>query len=99
MTHSHYVMDLYFPSPTGRGEPRREVLRISGDSDQAAIVEADRIGSWRNPDRYDVRAITKSSRTQHRIVHSVAAEPPPADEEQPSDIAIEMPPDAPGTTP
>jgi hypothetical protein len=75
MAHSHYVMDLY--QDDGNSDVlRREVLRIDAADDAEAISEADRINSWRLPVRYGVRAIAKSSRTNHRLVHaSVIAEP------------------------
>ena len=75
MAHSHYVMDLYFPIDGKADGFDREVLRITAANDAEAIEEADRIGGWRHPARYDVRAITKSARTGHRVVHSSVAEP------------------------
>ncbi len=67
MAHSHYVMDLCYDD----GNPealRREVLRITAADDDEAIAEASRISSWRHPARYDVRAIAKAARSNHRVV-------------------------------
>jgi len=75
MSHSHYVMDLYFAEGNA-GALRREVLRITATDDDDAISEAGRINGWRQPVRYEVRAITKAARANHRVVFaSVVAEP------------------------
>lgn len=83
MAHSHYVMDLYYDD----GNPdalRREVLRITAADDAEAVGEADRINSWRQPVRYEVRAIAKAARANHRLVYaSVVAEPALEDDVQP----------------
>jgi hypothetical protein len=94
MAHSHYVMDLYYQD-AGARDLRREVLRITAADDDEAIAEATRIFGWRNPVKYDVRAITKSARTGHRVVTSFTAPiveevPEPAtepDTDQPRDTA------------
>lgn len=68
-------MDLYHDD----GDPnalRREVLRITASDDIEAISEANRISGWRQPVRYEVRAIAKAARANHRLVHaSVVVEP------------------------
>lgn len=73
MAHSHYVMDLYFDD--GARDLRREVLRITAHDDDEATSEATRIFGWRNPVKYEVRAITKGARTGHRVVRSFPASP------------------------
>ncbi len=79
MAHSHYVVDLFYPGETSRPEDlRRDVMRIEADSDEAAIEEAVRISSWREPVRYEVRAIVKGARTGHRLVHASASRAEPA---------------------
>lgn len=68
MAHLHYVIDFYFAA---NGDTlRREVLRIAASGDAEAIDEANRINGWRCAVRYDVRAIKKSARAGHRLVHS-----------------------------
>lgn len=80
MAHSHYVMDLYY-ADAGTDALRREVLRIVAHDDGEAVSEASRINSWRQPVRYEVRAIAKAARANHRLVYaSVAVEPALADE-------------------
>jgi hypothetical protein len=79
MAHSHYVMDLYYDD----GNPdalRREVLRITAADDTEAMSEASRINMWRQPVRYEVRAITKAARANHRVVYASVAEPVLPDE-------------------
>lgn len=91
MSHSHYVMDLYYADGKA-GAVRREVLRIAAGSDSDAMNEASRINGWRQPDRYEVRAITKAARANHRLVYaSIVAE----DEGQPpaSSAGAESAPD------
>jgi hypothetical protein len=83
MAHSHYVMDLYHDD----GNPnalRREVLRITASDDAEAISEASRINTWRQPVRYDVRAIAKAARANHRLVHAFVAEPTAFADEAPT---------------
>jgi hypothetical protein len=89
MAHSHYVMDLYYDD--GARDLRREVLRITAHDDDEAIGEAARIFGWRNPVKYEVRAITKGARTGHRVVHAFTAPPPPVEAEPES--ATEQPQD------
>ena len=94
MAHSHYVMDLYYADGNA-GALRREVLRITAADDDEAISEASRINDWRQPVRYEVRAITKAARANHRVVFaSVVAEPVPEEDAQPSEgsTVIEQPP-------
>ena len=94
MSHSHYVMDLYFPE--GNADAlRREVLRITAADDDEAISEASRINGWRQPARYEVRAITKAARANHRVVYaSVVAEPAPEEDAEPpeSSAGVEQAP-------
>ena len=82
MAHSHYVMDLYYRQEGAKPDAlHREVMRIVAADDAEAIEEAGRISSWRMPARYDVRAIVKSARTGHRLVHASATEPAPEAEQ------------------
>lgn len=83
MAHSHYVMDLYHDD----GNPsalRREVLRITASNDAEAVSEANRIRGWRQPVRYEVRAIAKAARANHRLVHASVAEPATSHDESPA---------------
>ena len=85
MAHSHYVMDLYHDD----GNPsalRREVLRIIASDDAQAISEANRISGWRQPVRYEVRAIAKAARANHRLVHASVAGSAILPDEVPTDI-------------
>jgi hypothetical protein len=94
MAHSHYVMDLYFPD--GHADAmRREVLRITAADDDEAMSEASRINGWRQPARYEVRAITKAARANHRVVFaSVVAEPAPEEDAEPPEgpVGVEQAP-------
>ena len=84
MAHSHYVMDLYHND----GNPaalRREVLRITAADDIEAMSEASRINDWRQPVRYEVRAIAKAARANHRLVHASVVEPTAVPDEVPTD--------------
>jgi hypothetical protein len=94
MAHSHYVMDLYFPD-SHADAMRREVLRITAADDDEAMSEASRINGWRQPARYEVRAITKAARANHRVVFaSVVAEPAPEEDAEPpeSPVGVEQAP-------
>lgn len=85
MAHSHYVMDLYHDD----GNPnalRREVLRITASDDTEAVSEANRISGWRQPVRYEVRAIAKAARAIHRLVHTSVAEPATPSDEVPTNV-------------
>lgn len=68
MTHSHYVLDLYFLTATSPDQFRREVLRIEAGSDDEAETEARRIGQWKAPDHFLIRAIATATRGGGRIV-------------------------------
>ncbi len=76
MAHSHYVMDLYFPDGGPSNRPRREALRIVADNDEAAVLEGQRIESWRKPASFQIRSIRSSSRTGDKLIYS---SPAPAD--------------------
>lgn len=83
MAHSHYVMDLYYAAADGSDNLQREVMRIEAANDEEALEEAVRINGWRQPARYEVRAMTKSARTGHRVVFaSPLAEPAKADADE-----------------
>lgn len=79
MAHSHYVVDLFYPVVGETNELRREVMRIEAATDSDATEESIRISSWRNPARFDVRAITNSTRNDDRLVHSSPLPPASAD--------------------
>jgi hypothetical protein len=85
MAHSHYVMDLYHDDGNASAL-RREVLRITAGDDTEAISEASRINSWRQPVRYEVRAIAKAARANHRLVHASIAEPATPSDEVPTNV-------------
>jgi len=74
MSHSHYVMDLYFPEDNGSGRLRREVLRIVARSDEEALGECRRVDSWKKCHHYDLRAITGTARSADRVMYSSPAE-------------------------
>ena len=77
MAHSHYVLDLYYPTDHGPDMLRREVMRIEARTDQDAIAESIRVSAWRHPARFDVRAIVNSARSADRLVHSTTMPPAP----------------------
>jgi hypothetical protein len=86
MAHSHYVMDLYFRQEGAKPDAmHREVMRIVAADDAEAVEEATRISGWREPTRYDVRAITNSVRSGDRLVHASVAEPI-VDDDLPHDV-------------
>ena len=68
MAHSHYVMDLYFLTDSSPDQFRREVLRIEGSSDDQAKAEGQRIGSWKRPAYFVIRAIQTATRGGGRTV-------------------------------
>ena len=74
MSHSHYVMDLYFPEDNQTGGLRREVLRIVARSDEQALAECWRVDSWKRSHHYDIRAITGADRSADKVIYSSPAE-------------------------
>ena len=68
MAHSHYVMDLHFLTDTSPDQFRREVLRIEAASDDQAEAEGRRIGSWKRPAYFVIRAIQTATRGGGRTV-------------------------------
>lgn len=87
MTHSHYVLDLYFLTNPSPDQFRREVLRIEAGSDDEAETEARRIGRWKAPDYFLVRAIANATRGGGRIVFD-SRSLPAAEVEDPSVIVL-----------
>jgi len=67
VAHSHYVMDLYFPTA---GKPRREALRLDVEDDEAAVTEAKRVSLWRKPASFQVRSIKTTARSGDRLIYN-----------------------------
>ncbi len=74
MAHSHYVMDSYFPDDRERDGLRREVMRIVADDDAAALVEAERLDSWKHSSYYEIRSIRNSVRSGDKVIFSSKVE-------------------------
>ncbi len=86
MTHSHYVMDLYFPDERRPEGLRRDVMRIFAENDAEAVAEAERINGWKQPAHYDIRSIRNSARSGDKLIFTSRISPP---------RPLNLPPDVP----
>jgi hypothetical protein len=86
MAHSHYVMDSYFPDAGGRDGFRREAHRMDDLADDAAaMAEGERIGRWKKPTFYEIRAILTSVRSGDRLIYSSRIDDTATDPEHSAD--------------
>ena len=73
MAHSHFVMDLYYREVRDPDLFRRDVLRIEAKDDREAEAEGRRIGAWRKPAFFAVRAI-QTAKNHARVIFDTRTE-------------------------